>query len=131
MIDALSILPLPGLASWLVGLSGVAASALTILAVLLLFSLTVFVHEFGHYWVAKKLGFKIQTFSVGFGPALWQWTSPRSGIKYKFACIPLGGYVALPQMDPVLDHRRKESEKAGTEAPPPPVAPWKRILVAL
>jgi regulator of sigma E protease len=108
-----------------------AAAVLTVIGIVFLFSLTVFVHEFGHYWVAKKLGFKIETFSVGFGPALWKWVSPRSGITYKFAAIPLGGYVALPQMDPVLDRRRREALAAGKTPPPPPVEPWKRLLVAL
>lgn len=128
MTELLPILPLAALPPILLETM---ALLLTILGIVVLFSLTVFVHEFGHYWVAKKLGFKIETFSVGFGPALWQWTSPRSGIKYKFALLPLGGYVALPQMDPVFDRRRREALAKGTEAPPAPMAPWKRILVAL
>lgn len=88
-------------------------------------SLLVTVHEYGHFWVARKLGFKVLRFSVGFGPALWKRVGRRDGTEYVFAALPLGGYVKL------LDER---------EGPVPPEdlassftrkAPWQRILVLL
>jgi regulator of sigma E protease len=88
-------------------------------------SLLVTVHEYGHFWVARKLGFKVLRFSVGFGPALWKRIGRRDGTEYVFAALPLGGYVKL------LDER---------EGPVPPEdlassftrkAPWQRILVLL
>src|SRR5690606_7507315 len=49
-------------------------------------------HEFGHYWVARKLGVRVLRFSVGFGRPLWRRTA-KSGTEYQVAMIPLGGYV--------------------------------------
>jgi regulator of sigma E protease len=54
----------------------------------------IFVHEFGHYWVAKKCGVKIDSFSIGFGLELFGW-SDRSGTRWKVSLLPLGGYVKM------------------------------------
>ena len=51
-------------------------------------------HEFGHYWVARRLGVKVLRFSVGFGRALWS-RRGRDGTEYVVAAIPLGGYVKM------------------------------------
>ncbi len=61
-----------------------------------LFVLTVlvFVHEFGHYYVARRNGVRIDTFSIGFGPELFGWHD-RAGTRWKFSAIPLGGYVKM------------------------------------
>ena len=47
------------------------ATAGSIVLVILLFSLAVFIHEFGHFLAARKLGMKVDAFSIGFGPAIW------------------------------------------------------------
>jgi regulator of sigma E protease len=61
------------------------------------------VHEFGHYWVAKRLGFKVLRFSIGFGKPLWMRVGKdRDRTEYCLAAIPLGGYVKL------LDEREGE-----------------------
>ncbi|NNJ96684.1 MAG: RIP metalloprotease RseP [Gammaproteobacteria bacterium] len=54
-------------------------------------------HEFGHYWVARKLGVKVLRFSVGFGKPLitWRRKNDRDGVEYAIAAIPLGGYVKM------------------------------------
>ena len=60
-------------------------------------------HEFGHYWVAKKLGFKVLRFSIGFGkPLLTRVGKDADRTEYCLAAIPLGGYVRL------LDEREGE-----------------------
>lgn len=59
------------------------------------------VHEFGHFWVAKKCGVIVERFSIGFGPALWQ-RRGKDGTDYALALIPLGGYVKM------LDEREGE-----------------------
>ncbi|MBV6417993.1 MAG: Regulator of sigma-E protease RseP [Steroidobacteraceae bacterium] len=88
-------------------------------------SLLVTVHEFGHYWVARRLGFKVLRFSVGFGRPLLKrvWGDDRT--EYVLAAIPLGGYVKL------LDER--EGNVASDELPRSftrrPV--WQRIVVLL
>jgi regulator of sigma E protease len=53
------------------------------------------VHEFGHFWVARKLGVKVLRFSVGFGRPLLRHVSPKDGTEYVLATIPLGGYVKM------------------------------------
>ena len=49
-------------------------TVLAVVACILLFSFAVFIHEFGHFVAAKLLGFKVEVFSIGFGPALWKKT---------------------------------------------------------
>ena len=51
-------------------------------------------HEFGHFWVARRCGVRVLTFSVGFGRALWS-RKGRDGVEYRVAAIPLGGYVRM------------------------------------
>jgi regulator of sigma E protease len=92
-------------------------------AVLLLFGAAVFVHEFGHYWVARKCGMKVEAFAIGFGPKLFSWT--RDGIEYSFRLIPAGGFVRLPQMV------TSEALEGKNDAPKlPPAPPLSKILVA-
>lgn len=57
-------------------------------------SVLVFVHEFGHYIIAKWAGVKIETFSMGFGHELWGRTD-KSGTRWKISALPLGGYVKM------------------------------------
>ena len=51
-------------------------------------------HEYGHFWVARKCGIKVERFSVGFGKAIWKRTA-KDGTEYVIAMIPLGGYVKM------------------------------------
>ena len=62
--------------------------------VFLLFGAAIFVHEFGHFYVARRCGVKVLRFSVGFGRALWCWRD-RYGTEFVIAAIPLGGYVKM------------------------------------
>ncbi|MFI4891750.1 MAG: RIP metalloprotease RseP [Steroidobacterales bacterium] len=72
-------------------------------AFLVAIGILVAVHEFGHYWVAKKLGFKVLRFSIGFGRPLWLRVGRDADrTEYCLAAIPLGGYVKL------LDEREGE-----------------------
>jgi regulator of sigma E protease len=61
---------------------------------LLVLSVVVFVHEFGHYWVARRGGVRIEVFSIGFGTELFGFND-RHGTRWKFSLIPLGGYVKM------------------------------------
>ena len=82
----------------------------TILATIVALGVLVTVHEFGHYWVAKRCGVRVLRFSVGFGRALYTWKD-RSGTEFCVAAIPLGGYVKM------LDGREQTlSEEERTEA---------------
>jgi regulator of sigma E protease len=60
------------------------------------------VHEFGHFWVARRLGVKVLRFSVGFGRPLLRWRGRRDATEYVIAAVPLGGYVKM------LDEREGE-----------------------
>ncbi|MES1925165.1 RIP metalloprotease RseP [Salinisphaera sp. T31B1] len=64
-------------------------------AFILAIGLLVAVHEYGHFWVARRMGVKVLRYSIGFGSRLWGRTSPRTGIEYWLSAIPLGGYVKM------------------------------------
>lgn len=63
-----------------------------IIPFIILISVVVFVHEYGHYYYAKKYGVKVTDFSIGFGKELFGWTD-KDGTRWKVCLIPLGGYV--------------------------------------
>ncbi len=94
------------------------------LGVALLFTLAIFVHELGHYWVARLCGLKVEGFSIGFGPKIFGWTD-RHGVPWAIRWIPAGGFVRLPQMI------TSEMIEGRSEGGLPPIQPWKKILVAL
>lgn len=66
----------------------------SVLAFLLVLTVLVFVHELGHYLVARRNGVRIEVFSIGFGPELFGFTD-RAGTRWKFSALPLGGYVKM------------------------------------
>lgn len=108
--------------------------------VFLLFGAAIFVHEFGHFWVALKRGLKVEEFAIGFGPIIWSKT--HEGILYSIRAIPAGGFVKLPQMltseaiegkpegsaDEDLENSEGEPPESVDELPP--VSPLSKILVA-
>ncbi|MEW7973939.1 MAG: sigma E protease regulator RseP [Candidatus Thiodiazotropha endolucinida] len=67
----------------------------TLVSFIVALAILIAVHEFGHFWVARKLGVKVLRFSIGFGRALWRRTSVADGTEYVIAAIPLGGYVKM------------------------------------
>ena len=67
----------------------------SIIGFLVALGVLVTVHEFGHFWVARRLGIKVLRFSVGFGRALWSRRSGEDQTEYVIAMIPLGGYVKM------------------------------------
>jgi regulator of sigma E protease len=77
-------------------LSQLAGSAgdlgLTIAAFMFVLIIVVFFHELGHFWVGRRCGIKVDAFSIGFGPELFSFTD-RKGTRWRFALLPLGGYV--------------------------------------
>jgi regulator of sigma E protease len=64
-------------------------------------AILVAIHEFGHFWVARRCGVHVLRFSIGFGKSLYSWRD-RQGTEYSIAAIPLGGYVKM------LDEREGE-----------------------
>jgi len=74
-----------------------------LLSFIVALGLLITVHEFGHFWVARKNGILVKRFSIGFGKALFSWRD-RQGTEFVIAAIPLGGYVRMldARIDPVL-----------------------------
>jgi regulator of sigma E protease len=66
----------------------------TVLPFLIILTLLVFVHEMGHFLIARRNGVRVEVFSIGFGPELFGWTS-KTGTRWKISALPLGGYVKM------------------------------------
>ncbi len=75
---------------------------LSLLALIVTLGVLITVHEFGHFWVARRLGVKVLRFSVGFGRPLWLRRGRVDGTEFAIAAVPLGGYVRM------LDEREGE-----------------------
>lgn len=103
-----------------------------VVVLLALFGLSIFIHELGHFLVAIKLGLVVDAFSIGFGPAIWK--REIRGIVFKVCWFPLGGYVALPQLDPsgmdAVQGENSDDDTPEREALPS-VSPIKKIAVSL
>ncbi len=95
----------------------------TVLALLLTLGILVTLHEYGHFWVARRCGVKVLRFSVGFGKPLYSWYD-RHGTEFAVAAIPLGGYVKMldEREAPVPDELKDQSFNAKS--------PSKRIAIA-
>ncbi|HSD53570.1 MAG TPA: RIP metalloprotease RseP [Burkholderiales bacterium] len=95
-----------------------------VLAFLVAIGVLVAVHEFGHFWMARRLGIRVVRFSVGFGRPLWR-RRAADGTEYAISAIPLGGYVKL------LDEREGPvpTEHLSQAYNRQPV--WRRVLVLL
>ena len=92
--------------------------------VLMVFNLMILVHEWGHFLAGRWRGLKIEKFQIWFGKPIWKKTI--NGVQYGLGCLPLGGFVALPQMAP-MDAIEGGSE---SEEPLPPITPLDKIIVA-
>ncbi|GMV42329.1 MAG: hypothetical protein AMXMBFR64_40450 [Myxococcales bacterium] len=86
----------------------------------------IFFHELGHFLTARACGVKVLTFSLGFGPRLFGWTSRRSGTEYIVCALPLGGYVKMFGDDPTEPVRDEDRSYAFNTQ-----ALWKRFLIVL
>lgn len=94
-----------------------------VVAAILLLGPLIAIHEFGHYFVARKLGVKVLVYSIGFGPTILKWTSKKSGIQYQLSALPLGGYVKM------LDEREENVAEEDLPYAFNRQPPWKRIAI--
>ncbi len=83
---------------------------LSIFGFIITTSLLIFIHEFGHYYVAKKLGVKIEEFSIGFGKELF-FRIDKDDVRWKICALPLGGYVKIYGFDPSKIENIKINDK--------------------
>lgn len=88
---------------------------------ILVVGLLVMFHEFGHFWVARRTGMRVERFSLGFGPALWTWK--RGETEYVLSAVPLGGYVKIAGM------AAEDTVEPGDPANYANQPAWKRLLV--
>ena len=92
---------------------------LTVILTLLVFEFLIFIHEFGHYITARIFKVTITEFSLGFGPELITYESKKTGIKYKLAAFPLGGFVAMAGENDDSDDPNAFNRKAA----------WQRFII--
>ncbi|MGC4074449.1 MAG: RIP metalloprotease RseP [Nibricoccus sp.] len=95
--------------------------------VVIFFGGSIFVHELGHFLAARWRGMKVERFSIGFGPKIFSWKG-KDGVEYRLSWLPLGGYVALPQLADMSAIEGKSS--TDVEALPPPAYSTKVIVSA-
>jgi regulator of sigma E protease len=81
-------------------------------------------HEFGHFWVARRMGVRVLKFSIGFGKKIWS-RKGRDGTEYIIAAIPLGGYVKM------LDEREGEVEEHELDQAFNRKSVWARIAIVI
>ena len=89
-------------------------------------SVLVFVHEWGHYIVARMCGVKVVKFSIGFGKELFGWTDKR-GCRWKFCLIPLGGYVQMFGDTDPASAQSAETVQEGAEPARPMTADERKV----
>lgn len=77
----------------------------TIVSLLIVLGVVVFIHELGHFLAARWAGVRVDTFSIGFGPALVKWHD-RRGTVWKLAVLPLGGYVSIYGQEDMFDRKK-------------------------
>ena len=90
---------------------------MAIVSAILIFSFLIFIHELGHFLVAKASGIRVNEFSMFMGPAIVKWQ--RGETLYAIRCIPLGGYCAMEGEDEETDDPRSFQKAAW----------WKRLGV--
>jgi regulator of sigma E protease len=91
-------------------------------AVALVLGVLVFVHEFGHYAVAKLCGVRVEVFSLGFGKRLWGFR--KGDTDYRISLLPLGGYVKMAGENPMETHTGDPGEFTSHPR-------WQRFLIAI
>jgi regulator of sigma E protease len=120
---------------------------LSILYAILIFGLLIFIHEFGHFIVARLCGVKVLEFAIGMGPKLFSWKGKKHGTRYALRLFPIGGFVNMlgeNGMEAVQGENGMNGEKEdGNAQEPTELSPelakqaycnqsvWKRILISI
>lgn len=102
---------------------------LTIVALLIVLGIVVFVHELGHFLAARWAHVRVNTFSIGFGPALFKWRD-RYGTVWKVSVLPLGGYVSIYGQEDMFDRKKYAELPADKKVGHYLSAPaWKQFII--
>jgi regulator of sigma E protease len=106
-------------------LQSIVSDLWSVFLIILFFGGSIFVHELGHFLVARRRGVHVERFSIGFGPKIFAWRG-KDGVEYRLSWLPLGGYVALPQL---ADLRTIEGESEVEIEKLPPLSYVTQMLV--
>ncbi|MGD0967255.1 MAG: M50 family metallopeptidase [Candidatus Aquilonibacter sp.] len=112
------------------------ASIGKIVTFLVMLSILIVLHEYGHFLVARRNGVHVNEFSVGMGPLITSWTSPRTGTQYSLRALPIGGYCAMEGEDNKTSEAEQQRQFR-TESGRPSSAnfqaksPWNRLAIIL
>ncbi len=102
---------------------------------LLMLSVLIVLHEFGHFVMARRSGVRVNEFALGFGPRLIAWTSPRSGTLYSLRAFPIGGFCAMEGEDGRVSEAEQQrnfrSGSQGGETNFQAKSPWVRLAIIL
>lgn len=96
---------------------------LYLLLALFMFSFLIFIHELGHYFMARRVGMQVQVFSIGFGKPIFQWE--WQGVKWQIGWLLFGGYVKIAGMEDATGEKQSKSQTGFFDK-----SPWARIKVA-
>ncbi len=118
------------------------ASIDKIVTFIVMLSILIVLHEYGHFIVARRNGVRVNEFAVGMGPKLFGWVSPRSGTLYSLRVLPIGGYCAMEGEDNKTTEavqQREFREQATVLSTNPRIAsqnfqsksPWNRLSIIL
>ena len=99
-----------------------------IAVIVLFFGGSIFVHELGHFLAAKWRGLKVERFSIGFGPRVFGWTG-KDGVDYRISLLPLGGYVAIPELADMELIEGKSAQGPGGAAPAKQISYTDKVIV--
>ena len=80
-----------------IGITDVLLTVLKILIAILVFGLIIFIHELGHFFMARLMGVKVNEFAIGMGPQLFHFGKKET--KYSLRALPVGGYCAMEGED--------------------------------
>ena len=106
-------------------LQSIGSNLWSVFLIILFFGGSIFVHELGHFLTARRRGVHVERFSIGFGPKIFAWHG-KDGVEYRISWLPLGGYVALPQL---ADMGAIEGESKVDFARLPPISYGTKMLV--
>lgn len=109
-------------------LQSVLSNVWYIFLVIVFFGGSILVHELGHFWAARRRGVHVERFSIGFGPKIFAWHG-KDGVEYRVSWLPLGGYVALPQLADMSALEGPAAERVAA-LPPPSYATKMIVFVA-
>jgi regulator of sigma E protease len=104
-----------------------------IVTFLVMLSVLIVLHEFGHFVVARRNGVRVNEFAVGMGPKIAGWVSPRSGTKYSLRALPIGGYCMMEgedgktsEAEQQREFRESPSRSSGNFQSK---SPWQRLII--